>query len=187
MLVGYARVSTDDQNLNLQKDALSEAGCTRVFEDTMSGSKDKRPGLSDALGYVREGDTLVVWRLDRLGRDLKHLIEVVESLQQRGIGFKSLQESIDTTTSAGKLIFHIFCSLAEFERQVIRERTMAGLKAARARGRNGGRRHKLTPQQIEIGRSLAADPERTVTEICKTLGIGKMTYYRHIHQAAAVN
>jgi DNA invertase Pin-like site-specific DNA recombinase len=187
MLVGYARVSTDDQNLNLQKDALKEAGCTRVFEDIMSGSKDKRPGLTDALGYVREGDTLVVWRLDRLGRDLKHLIEVVEVLQQRGIGFKSLQESIDTTTSAGKLIFHIFCSLAEFERQVIRERTMAGLKAAKARGRNGGRRHKLSPQQIEIGRSLAADPKRTVTEICKTLGIGKMTYYRHIHQSAAVN
>ena len=182
MLVGYARVSTDDQHLHLQLDALKAAGCDKLFEDVMSGSKDKRPGLTDALDYVRDGDTLVVWRLDRLGRNLKHLIEVVESLQQRGVGFKSLQESIDTTSSTGKLIFHIFCSLAEFERQVIRERTMAGLQAARARGRKGGRRPKLTPQQIEIGKSLAADPKRSVQEICQTLGIGKMTYYRYIHQ-----
>lgn len=186
MLVGYCRVSTEEQSLDLQRDALEEAGCSRVFEDVISGAREQRPGLGEALEYMREGDTLVVWRLDRLGRNVKHLIEVVESLQQRGIGFKSLQEAIDTTTSGGKLVFHIFCCLAEFERQVIRERTLAGLKAARARGRKGGRRPKLTPQQVAIGRSLAADPNRTVTEICQTLGISRPTFYRHIHQAKSL-
>src|SRR5919201_955449 len=139
MNIGYARVSTQDQTLDLQKDALTKAGCERLFSDTASGASTERKGLEQALGQLREGDTLVVWRLDRLGRSLPHLIETVTALEQRGIGFRSLTESIDTTTSGGKLIFHIFGALAEFERNLIRERTLAGLAAARARGRSGGR------------------------------------------------
>src|SRR5690349_15412935 len=140
MLIGYARVSTDDQTLDLQLDALKAAGCERrrVYTDTASGAKTDRPGLAKALDMLREGDILVVWRLDRLGRSLPHLIEVVGDLKGRHIGFKSLTENIDTTTPAGELIFHIFASLAQFERELIRERTMAGLVAARARGRKGG-------------------------------------------------
>src|SRR5438270_4152035 len=139
MLIGYARVSTSDQTLNLQKDALEKIGCSKIFTDIMSGSTTERQGLDEALSFVREGDTLVVWRLDRLGRSLKHLIETITSLNNRKIGFKSLTESIDTTTSNGRLIFNIFASLAESERDLIRERTKAGLAAARARGRVGGR------------------------------------------------
>jgi len=180
MLIGYERVSTDDQNLALQQDALQTAGCDKIFSDKMSGVKADRPGLQQALAYVRSGDTLVVWRLDRLGRSLKDLIALVEDLEQRQIGFRSLQESINTTTSGGKLIFHVFGALAEFERNLMRERTQAGLQAARARGRKGGRQHKLTPGQIEIGRSLAADPKRSVTSICEHLGISRPTYYRYI-------
>lgn len=136
MLIGYARVSTDDQNLDLQRDALQQAGCEQIFTDTVSGTKAERKGLTDALSHLRSGDTLVVWRLDRLGRSLRHLIDTVTALQERGIGFKSLQEAIDTTTSGGKLVFHIFGALAEFEREINRERTQAGLTAARARGKN---------------------------------------------------
>lgn len=180
MLIGYERVSTDDQNLALQHDALQTAGCNKIFSDKMSGVKADRPGLQQALDYVRPGDTLVVWRLDRLGRSLKDLIALVEDLERRQIGFRSLQESIDTTTSGGKLIFHVFGALAEFERNLIRERTQAGLQAARARGRTGGRRQKLTPEQIAIGRSLAADPGRTVTSICEHLEISRPTFYRYI-------
>ena len=143
MLVGYARVSTTEQTLDLQFDALKKAGCSKIFTDTASGAKTERKGLDEALSYVREGDTLVVWRLDRLGRSLTHLIETVSQLDNRKIGFKSLTEQIDTTTSGGKLIFHIFGALAEFERNLIRERTNAGLQAARARGRVGGRPKKL--------------------------------------------
>src|SRR5438874_6412362 len=139
MLIGYARVSTQDQTLNLQKDALEKIGCTKIFTDVISGATEERRGLQEALEYVREGDTLVVWRLDRLGRSLKHLIETINKLNNRKIGFKSITENIDTTTSGGKLIFHIFGALAEFERDIIRERTNAGLQAARARGRRGGR------------------------------------------------
>jgi DNA invertase Pin-like site-specific DNA recombinase len=139
MLVGYARVSTEDQNLDLQKDALQKAGCEKLFTDVASGAKDERAGLAEAIAFLRPGDTLVVWKLDRLGRSLKHLIETVTALQARKVGFRSLQESIDTTTSGGKLIFHVFGALAEFERDLIRERTQAGLQAARARGRKGGR------------------------------------------------
>jgi DNA invertase Pin-like site-specific DNA recombinase len=135
MLIGYARVSTHDQTLNLQKDALEKAGCTKIFADTASGAQAERKGLEEALNYVRTGDTLVVWRLDRLGRSLPHLISTMTNLEDRGIGFKSLTENIDTTTSGGKLIFHIFGALAEFERNLIRERTQAGLTAARARGK----------------------------------------------------
>lgn len=182
MLVGYERVSTDDQNLNLQHDALQQAGCEKIFSDKMSGAKADRPGLKEAFDYVRDGDTLVVWRLDRLGRSLKDLIALIEDLESRQIGFRSLQESIDTTTSGGKLIFHMFGALAEFERNLIRERTQAGLQAARARGRKGGRRQKLTAQQIDMGRTLAADPKRSVSSICEHLGISRPTYYRHISE-----
>src|SRR5512147_779059 len=149
MLIGYARVSTTDQTLDLQKDALQKAGCDKIFTDTASGAKVERTGLDEALNYVRPGDTLVVWRLDRLGRSLKHLIETITGLANREIGFKSLTEAIDTTTSGGKLIFHIFGALAEFERDIIRERTQAGLTAARARGRKGGRPKALTPKKEE--------------------------------------
>src|SRR3982750_3492495 len=148
MQIGYARVSTDEQNLNLQRDALKTAGCELIFDDMVSGTKARRPGLEQALSHLRPGDTLVVWRLDRLGRSLRHLIDTVTDLQEKGIGFKSLTESIDTTTSGGKLVFHIFEALAEFEREIIRERTQAGLQSARARGRHGGPKHKLTKKQV---------------------------------------
>src|ERR671932_1719819 len=142
MLIGYARVSTNEQNLDLQRDALERAGCDLIFDDHVSGIKARRPGLEQALSHLRAGDTLVVWRLDRLGRSLRHLIDTVTDLQERGIGFKSLTESIDTTTSGGRLVFNIFASLAEFEREIIRERTLAALQSARARGRKGGRPKK---------------------------------------------
>jgi DNA invertase Pin-like site-specific DNA recombinase len=180
MLIGYARVSTDDQNLNLQRDALENAGCEKIFTDTISGTKARRPGLEDALSHLRSGDTLVVWRLDRLGRSLKHLIDTVTDLQERDVDFKSLTESIDTTTTGGRLVFNIFASLAEFEREIIRERTNAGLQAARARGKQGGRPKALSEKQIQMLNNLAADRSNTVEEICKTLGISRMTYYRYV-------
>jgi DNA invertase Pin-like site-specific DNA recombinase len=148
MLIGYARVSTHEQTLNLQQDALTKAGCTKIFTDTASGAKTERIGLEEAFIYVRKGDTLVVGRLDRLGRFLPHLITTMTDLEERGIGFKSLTENIDTTTSGGKLIFHIFGALAEFERNLIRERTQAGLTAARARGKTGGRPKVLTGRKL---------------------------------------
>src|ERR671918_356382 len=157
MNIGYARVSTQDQTLNLQKDALKKLGCNKIFTDTASGTKEERKGLEDALNYVREGDTLVVWRLDRLGRSLKHLIETISQLDTRKIGFKSLTENIDTTTSGGKLIFHIFGALAEFERNLIRERTTAGLLAARARGKKGGR-----PKALTTDKSVLPIPSMTI-------------------------
>jgi DNA invertase Pin-like site-specific DNA recombinase len=144
MMIGYARVSTTDQTLDLQLDALKKAGCTKIFTDTASGAKTERKGLDEAISYVRAGDTIAVWRLDRLGRSLQHLIETISKLDAQNIGFKSLTENIDTTTSGGKLIFHIFGALAEFERNLIRERTSAGLIAARERGRKGGRPKALT-------------------------------------------
>src|ERR687884_1313918 len=150
MFVGYARVSTTDQTPTLQHDALTKAGCTRIFTDTASGAQTEREGLTEALAYVRPGDTLVVWKLDRLGRSLKDLITRITELQPRKIGFKSLTENIDTTTSGGKLIFHIFGALAEFERDIIRERTNAGLLAARARGRKGGRPKSLTGKKVAM-------------------------------------
>jgi DNA invertase Pin-like site-specific DNA recombinase len=182
MLIGYARVSTDEQNLDLQRDALTKAGCEQIYTDRVSGTKASRPGLTVALSHLRSGDTLVVWRLDRLGRSLRHLIDTVTDLQARGIGFKSLQESIDTTTSGGKLVFHIFGALAEFEREIIRERTNAGLQAARARGRNGGRPKKLTNKQIQMLQHLAADKKHSVKEICQTLGIGRTAFYRYVNE-----
>jgi DNA invertase Pin-like site-specific DNA recombinase len=183
MLIGYARISTQDQTLNLQKDALKKLGCIKIFTDTASGTKAERKGLEEALDYVREGDILVVWRLDRLGRSLKHLIETITELNNRKIGFKSIQESIDTTTSGGKLVFHIFGALAEFERDIIKERTNAGLLAARARGRLGGRpkaKALNTPKKITLAQSLYNDKNNTVDEICKTLNISRATLYRYI-------
>src|SRR5436309_3855079 len=180
MLIGYARVSTQDQTLNLQKDALEKLGCNKIFTDTASGAKAERIGLEEALEYVREGDTLVVWRLGRLGRSLKHLIETITELNNRKIGFKSIQESIDTTTSGEKLIFHIFGALAEFERDVIRERTQAGLQAARASGRKGGRPKSLTGKKTAMAQALYNDKNNTVDEICKTLNISRATLYRYI-------
>ena len=180
MLIGYARVSTYEQTLNPQQDALEKAGCTRIFTDTTSGAKTERKGLEAALSYVRSGDSVVVWRLDRLGRSLPHLIATMTALEERGIGFKSLTENIDTTTSGGKLIFHIFGALAEFERNLIRERTNAGLTAARVRGRKGGRPKALTVRQVGIAQSLYEDPKNSIPEICKTLKVSKATLYRYI-------
>jgi DNA invertase Pin-like site-specific DNA recombinase len=179
MLIGYARVSTQDQTLDLQRNALHKANCEQIFTDTVSGTKARRPGLEEALSHLRSGDTLVVWQLDRLGRSLRHLIDTVTSLQEQDIGFKSLTENIDTTTSGGKLVFHIFGALAEFEREIIRERTKAGLLAARSRGRKGGRQYKLTNKQLEIARQLYAG-KTPVNEICQTLGISRATFYRHV-------
>src|ERR687885_2778915 len=175
MLIGYARVSTDDQNLDLQRDALEKAGCELIFDDMVSGTKARRAGLEQALSHLREGDTLVVWRLDRLGRSLRHLIDTVTDLQERGIGFKSLTESIDTTTSGGKLVFHIFGALAEFEREIIRERTRAGLLAARARGRRGGRPKALKDKKVAMAQALYNDKHNSIAEICKTLNISRAT------------
>src|SRR5512134_1296238 len=181
MLVGYARVSTTDQTLALQQDALTKAGCVRIFTDTASGSRTDRTGLEEALGFLRDReDTLVVWRLDRLGRSLRHLIDTIAGLQERGIGFKSLQEQIDTTTSGGKLVFHVFGALAEFERDLIRERTQAGLDAARARGRLGGRPKALDPRKAAIAQALYNDKTNAIADICRTLRISRATLYRYV-------
>jgi len=182
MLVGYARISTADQTLNLQHDALERAGCVKVFTDTASGVKAERKGLQEAIDYVREGDVLVVWRLDRLGRSLKDLIETISKLEARKIGFKSPTENIDTTTSGGKLIFHIFGALAEFERNLIKERTNAGLHAARLRGIKGGRPKALDTKKAEMARRLHADTTNSIDEICKTLGISRMTLWRYVKE-----
>jgi DNA invertase Pin-like site-specific DNA recombinase len=177
-LVGYARISTKDQLLDLQLDALNKAGCIKVFQDQTSGAKTERPGLTQVLEYLRTGDTLVVWKLDRLGRNLKHLIEVVELLGSRGIHFWVLQENINTSTASGKLFFHVFGALAEFERSLIQERTKAGLESARARGRKGGRPKKLKVGQLELLRKLSADRTNDPKTIQESLGISKTTYYR---------
>jgi|SRR5579872_6656646 len=180
MIIGYARVSTEEQTLALQQDALQAAGCSRIFTDTASGAKAERPGLTQALDHLREGDMLVVWRLDRLGRSLANLIELMTLLDERKIGFRSLTEQIDTTTSGGKLIFHIFGALAEFERNLIRERTLAGLAAARARGRQGGRPRLLESKKVAMAQTLYDDRNNSIREICTTLGISRATLYRYI-------
>jgi len=187
MFIGYARVSKSDdsQVFDLQTDALIESGVDKenIYTDKMSGSKNDRPGLESCLKALRENDVLVVWRLDRLGRNLKHLIETVDNLTSRGIGFKVISGSgvnIDTTTSAGKMIFSIFGALAEYERSLIRERTVAGLKAARARGRVGGRKFQLTKSQVRLAQIAMQNRDSSVSELCKELGITRPTLYRYI-------
>ena len=183
MLIGYARVSTNEQNLDLQKDALQKAGCERLYVEQASGSKSSRPELERTIEALRAGDTLVVWRLDRLGRSLKHLIELITKLEESGIGFKSLTESMDTTNNNGKLIFHIFGALAEFERNLIRERTQAGLAAARARGRKGGRPFALDHKKREMAVKLYNSREHSVEEICQIMGISRPTLYSYVGKA----
>jgi len=178
--IGYARVSTDDQNAELQIDALKDAGCMKVFTDKASGSLANRPELDRMIDQLRPDDVVVVWRLDRLGRSLKNLIALVEDLADLGVGFRSLSESIDTTTANGKLFFSLMGALAEFERDLIRERTMAGLTAARARGRVGGRPPKMTADKVKVAQDMYASREYTVDAIAKTLGVSRKTIYRHL-------
>lgn len=180
--LGYARVSTTDQDAQLQHDALTAAGCYRIFTDTASGSLQKRPELEKLLDQLRPGDTLVVWRLDRLGRSIRHLIDQLSELQDRGIEFRSLQENIDTTTSGGRLVFHIFASLAEFERDLITERTNAGLAAARARGRTGGRPPLLTGDKLATAKNLYNQQDLTVAQIGDILGVSRSTIYRALRR-----
>jgi DNA invertase Pin-like site-specific DNA recombinase len=187
MLIGYARVSTVDQSLALQRDALTEAGCQKIFTEQMSGAVTDRPALHDALEFVRSGDTLIVWKLDRLARSMKQLIETVENLRIRGIGFRSLTEALDTTTAQGWLVFHMFGALAEFERSLIRERTQAGLPAARRAGRTGGRPPKLTEDDLVVVRVLLANPDIGVTQIAHRLGVSPATLYRYIPAARTAN
>lgn len=184
MFVGYARVSLPEQHLALQTDALQRVGCERLYTDTVSGGQAERPGLRTALEVLRAGDTFVVWKLDRLGRSLSHLVETIQDLHQQGIHFKSLQENIDTTSGAGKLVFHLFAALAEFERDLIRERTRAGLAAARERGKLGGRPKALRPHQAARVRALYNARELSVPEICVLFGIGKTTVYRYLQHTA---
>lgn len=182
MLLGYARVSTPDQQLDLQLDALRSAGCERLYQDVGSGANFQRPGLDAALAYARPGDVLIAWRLDRVGRSLGDLIQLMEQLQRRDIGLRSLQESLDTTTSTGKLVFHIFGALAEFERALIRERTAAGLAAARARGRRGGRPRKLTPRQVAMAQALMADRANSPDQVADALHVSRSTLYRALRR-----
>jgi DNA invertase Pin-like site-specific DNA recombinase len=180
MLIGYARVSTHEQNLDLQKDALQAAGCEKIFVDEVSGAVAARPGLQQAIDTLRAGDVMVVWRLDRLGRSLRNLIELIGALEERKVGFRSLQESMDTSSSGGKLIFHVFGALAEFERNLIRERTNAGLSAARARGRKGGRPKRLNDQRRKLAVQLYRDGKHSVDEVCQMMGISKPTLYSYV-------
>jgi DNA invertase Pin-like site-specific DNA recombinase len=183
-LIGYARVSTSAQELNLQLDALKEAGCKKqhIFTDQISGSKAERPGLAECLKELKKGDTLIIWRLDRLGRSLRNLIDIVEQLQKRGVGFRSISDGgIDTTTTSGEMVFNIFATLAQFERRLIQERTQAGLKAARARGKKGGR-PKISPDnpKVQMARKMSKNLSISVGEICSTLKISRATYYRFL-------
>jgi DNA invertase Pin-like site-specific DNA recombinase len=182
MLVGYARVSTYEQNMRLQTDALNKAGCEKLFTDRVSGTGSDRPGLKASLEYVRKGDTLLIWRLDRLARSLKDLIAIIGGLEKRGIGFRSLQESMDTTTSGGRFVFHVFGALAEFERNLVRERTRAGLAAAHARGRKGGRPRKLDAIKIKLLYQLYDERKHTLKELCRILGISKPTLYTYLQR-----
>ena len=172
-LVGYARVSTTDQNPSLQIDALTAAGCPRTFVEAASGAQVDRPELKAALDYIRPGETLVVWKLDRLARSLPQLISTIELLQRNGCGFKSLTESIDTTTASGKLVFHIFAALTEFERSIIRERTIAGLQAARNRGRVGGRPKAMTDHSLTVAKDLIRDHSLTIAEVAAQVGVSE--------------
>jgi len=180
MQIGYARISTPEQSMDLQRDALKGAGCLEIFEDVGSGARSDRPGLEHLLKYARPGDTIVVWRLDRLGRSLRNLVELIAQLQAREVGFRSLQESIDTSTASGKLFLHIFAALAEFERELLRERTRAGLKAASDRGRKGGRPRLMDSGKIQLAKALRKEKNISVEEICRTLGVSKGTLYRNL-------
>lgn len=181
MKIGYARVSTADQHLRMQEDALKSAGCEEIYSDVISGVKSQRPGLDKALSYAREGDTIIVWKLDRLGRSIQHLIQTITLLIEKKISFKSLQENIDTSTSGGKLIFHIFSALAEFERDLIQERTQAGLKAARVRGKMGGRPPLLDTRQINRMIEMYDEQKNTVAEICKIYNISRPSFYNYLN------
>ena len=183
-LIGYARVSTAEQDTALQTDALRKAGCERVFEDTASGAKSDRLGVAAALAYLRDGDVLVVWRLDRLGRSLPHLIETIGALEARGVGFRSLTESIDTTTPGGRLIFHVFGALGQFERDLIRERTKAGLSAAAARGRKGGRKPVITADKLQRAQEHIANG-LNVREAAARLKVGKTALYAALQAAGS--
>ena len=183
MKIGYARVSTKEQNLSLQMDALKNEGCKQIFQEKISGAKADRPELRKMIGQLREGDTIVTWKLDRMGRSLRDLVNLVNEIQDKGAGLKSLNDSIDTTTPQGKLTFHLFASLAEFERDIIRERTKAGLEAARARGRKGGRPKGLSKEARDkamIAETLYTKREMSVTEICKHLGVARSTLYKYL-------
>lgn len=183
MLIGYARVSTQDQHPELQLDALRAAGCEQVFHEKMTGKLAERPELDACLRTLRKGDTLVVWKLDRLGRSLKNLVEIIHSLEQRGVAFRSLTESIDTANASGKLIFHIFGALAEFEHSLIRERTMAGLSAARARGRLGGRKTKLSKDDVRKANAMLLDPTVTKAEVARHFKVSRVTLNAALNRA----
>jgi DNA invertase Pin-like site-specific DNA recombinase len=184
MKIGYARVSTKDQSLNLQKDALKKAGCKKIYSEQISGAKTDRPKLTELVGQLRKGDMIIVWKLDRLGRSLRDLVSLISKFQDLGVGFKSLQDNIDTTTTpTGKLTFHLFAALAEFERDIISTRTKAGLEAARARGRKGGRPAGLSKKaqdKARLAESLYKEKERSISEICDHLSISKPTLYRYL-------
>jgi DNA invertase Pin-like site-specific DNA recombinase len=182
MLIGYARVSTNLQNADLQEDALQQAGCEKIFTDKISGTVADRPALAKVKEVLRQGDTLVVWRLDRLGRSLKDLIEWMNYLDQQGIALKSLQESIDTSTATGKLVFHVFGAMAEFERNLIKERTQAGLSAARARGRVGGRPKRLNEDKRKLAVRLYNEKQHSIEAICEMMGITKPTLYKYVRE-----
>lgn len=183
MRIGYARVSTEDQKLHLQRDALTAAGCEMIFDDTISGTSPRLPAREQLLGYARRGDIVVVWKLDRLGRSLRDLVEVVVGLHDQHVGLCSLRESIDTTTAAGKFTFHLFAALAEFEADLVRERTRAGLAAALARGATLGRPCALGPEQLEIARTLLANPKLSARQVAAQLGVHRATLYRSLARA----
>lgn len=185
MLIGYARVSTQDQDPELQVDALKKAGCEKIFVEKASGAKRDRPELQAAIDYARDQDTIVVWKLDTLARSLKQLIDTVEGLEDRGIGFKSLTETIDTTSPGGRLVFTIFAGLAEFERSIIKERTRAGLEAARSRGRVGGRPRSVSDDDIAAAKAMLKDPEISVRQVAKRIGCSEATLYRYLPAARA--
>lgn len=180
MQIGYCRISTQDQSLDLQRDSLEKAGCEKFFSDVANGAKADRAGLQEALNFVHKGDILVVWKLDRLGRSLRDLIDTIKDLESRGVGLRSLKEEINTTSDGGKLFFHIMAALAEFERDLIRERTKTGLASARARGRLGGRPSVVDGKKAKIAASLYSDGKISIQEICETLDISRSTFYRRI-------
>jgi DNA invertase Pin-like site-specific DNA recombinase len=180
MLIGYARVSTPDQNINLQKDALLKARCEKIFEDIASGSKTERKGLTAAIAECRKGDTLVIWKLDRMSRSTRQLIETIEKLKAKGVFLKCIQDDLDTSTPIGNVVYTVFAALAEFERDIIKERTHAGLAAARARGKKGGRPKVMDKKQLAMAKALYADKTNTVQSICQTLNIHRSTFYKYI-------